>query len=107
MSTEVIVSLVVSVFASSGLWSLITFLIQRREEKKNNLTKLVLGLAYDKIVNNCMKYIKRGSITKDEYEDLIKYLYKPYVNEGGDGTAERLVAEVGKLPIVPGEIRYE
>ena len=107
MSIEVVVSLIVSVFASSGLWSLISFLIQRRDAKKDNLTKLVLGLAYDKIVTNCLKYIDRGSITKDEYEDLIKYLYKPYVNEGGDGTAERLVAEVGKLPIVPGGIRNE
>lgn len=100
MRAEVIIALITSVFASTGLWSLISWAIQRKADKKDNLTRLVLGLAHEKIITLCMKYIKRGSITKDEYDDLIKYLYTPYKDCGGNGTVERVVEEVKKLPIV-------
>lgn len=46
-----------------------------------------------------MEYIKRGWITKDEYEDLRDYLYKPYKELGGNGSAERIMLEVDKLEI--------
>ena len=46
-----------------------------------------------------MSYIERGWITQDEYEDLNKYLYNPYREMGGNGTAERLMTEIKKLPI--------
>lgn len=100
METELIVAIVTATLASSGLWSLVLYAIQRRDAHKDALTKLMLGLAYREITVSCMEYIKRGSITKDEYEDLIKYLFDPYKTLGGDGTAERLVNEVKKLPIV-------
>jgi len=46
-----------------------------------------------------MKYLKRGFITHEEYENLVKYLYKPYQKIGGNGSALRLMEEVNKLPI--------
>ena len=45
------------------------------------------------------QYIKRKSITKDEYENLHEYLYKPYAALGGNGTAKRIMAEVERLPL--------
>ena len=45
-------------------------------------------------------YITKGSITQDEYENLYKYLYSPYKANGGNGSAERLMREIDKLPIV-------
>lgn len=100
MRTEIIIALITSVFASTGLWSLISLSIQRRTNRKDNLTRLVLGLAHEKIITLSMKYIKRGNITKDEYDDLMKYLFSPYKDCGGNGTAERIIEEVKKLPIV-------
>ena len=99
MGAEFIITIVAATLASSGLWSLILYLIQRKDTHKDALTKLMLGLAYREITVSCMEYIRRGSITKDEYEDLIKYLFDPYKSLGGDGTAERLVNEVKTLPI--------
>lgn len=99
MTTEIIVALITSVFASTGLWSMVSYSIQKRNEKKDGLTRLVLGLAHEQIIGLCLMYIRRGSISKDEYEDLIKYLYTPYRDCGGNGTVERLVEEVKKLPI--------
>lgn len=96
---DIILAIVVATLASSGLWSIVLYLIQRKDSKKDALTRLMLGLAYREIMQCCMEYIKKGSVTKDEYEDLIKYLYSPYKDLGGNGTAERMIGEVQKLPI--------
>ena len=92
---QMVVTVVCAVLASSGFWAF----LQNRHDKKDAKTKMLLGLGHDRIVTLCMKYIERGWITQDEYEDLNKYLYSPYVEMGGNGTAERLMTEVRKLPI--------
>lgn len=99
MNIETIITLAVATLASGGLWSLILYKIQRRDLQKDSLTKLMLGLAYRQITDLCVMYVERGYVTKDEYEDLVKYLFAPYKDLGGDGTAEKLVGEVQKLPI--------
>lgn len=96
---DLILPLILALFTASGFWTFILYLIQRRDKAKDATTKLILGLGYRQIIQLCMEYIGRGSITKDEYEDLIKYLYTPYIDLGGNGTAEKLVDEVKKLPI--------
>lgn len=85
---------VLAMFASSGLWAFLQALVNKKSAK----TRMILGLGHDRIVYLCMKYIDRGWITEDEYEDLEKYLYEPYVKLGGNGTAKRLMDAVGKLP---------
>ena len=50
----------------------------------------------------CERYIERGYITQEEYDSLYNYLYIPYKELGGNGTAERMVNEVKKLPIKRG-----
>lgn len=84
-----------SILASTGLWAL----IQKRIDKKDNRSKMLVGLGHDRIVELGMKYIRRGYITKDEYENLYDYLYKPYHEMGGNGSAERIMKEVDRLPI--------
>lgn len=60
---------------------------------------MILGLGHIKIIDVCEKYIERGYITQEEYDSLYNYLYIPYKELGGNGTAERLVQEVKQLPI--------
>ena len=48
---------------------------------------------------SALEYIQQGWISKDDYENLHDYLYIPYRNMGGNGTAERVMKEVEKLPI--------
>jgi hypothetical protein len=86
---------VISIFASNGFWTYLT----RRKDPKDALTRLLLGLAYDKIAHLGMSYIERGWISKDEYEEFQKYLYEPYKAFGGNGVAERIMTEVQNLPI--------
>lgn len=92
---QMVITIICSVLASSGFWA---YLMSKRD-RKDARTKMLLGLGHDRIVTLAMKYIERGWITQDEYEDLNKYLYLPYVDMGGNGTAERLMVEVKKLPI--------
>lgn len=92
---QTVITVFCSVLASSGFWAW----MQARREKKDAKTQMILGLGHDRIVYLCMKYIDRGWISSDEHEDLIKYLYTPYVGMKGNGTAERLIGEINKLPI--------
>lgn len=97
MSTwlQIVVTIVSSVIASSGLWAF----LMKKAETKDIKAEMLIGLAHDRILYLGMKYIDRGYITKDEYENLHNYLYSPYKKLGGDGSAERIMKEVDSLPI--------
>ena len=60
---------------------------------------MLVGLAHDRIMYLGMQYVDRGYVTQDEYENLRTYLYDPYKKLGGNGSAERVMKEVDKLPI--------
>lgn len=98
MLTEAtIIAIISGIF---GLSNLIMFLIQRYDKAKNNPeSKMILGLGHDVIVTKGERYINRGWITRDEYENLNDYLYKPYLEMGGNGTAQKIMKEVEKLPL--------
>ena len=92
---EIIITIICSVIASSGFWTFIS----KRRDNNNAEVKMILGLGHIKIIDICEKYIDRGYITQEEYDSLYNYLYLPYKELGGNGTAERLVQEVKQLPI--------
>lgn len=92
---QIILTVLSSVLASSGLWAYIT----KRLEKKDVKTEMLVGLAHDRILFLGMHYVDRGFITQDEYENLHDYLYVPYEKLGGNGSAKRVTQEVDKLPI--------
>ena len=94
--SQIIITIIGTVVASSGFWAYIT----KKLDKKDIKTKMILGLGHDRIVFLGLKYIERGYITNDEYENLYEYLFKPYKEMGGNGTAERIMGEVKKLPIM-------
>ncbi len=89
------ITIICSVLASSGFWAF----IQKRGEKNDLRTQMLIGLGHDRIINLGMSYIERGWITQDEYENLYVYLYKPYQEMGGNGSAKRVMEEVSRLPI--------
>ena len=95
---ERVVLIACSVLASSGLWAF----VQSRLDRKDAKSRMILGLGHDRLMFLCSRYIERGWISNDEYEDLIKYLYKPYQDMGGNGTVERLMNEIKNLPIRDG-----
>lgn len=92
---QMIITIVCSVIASSGFWAY----LQKKLEKKDVKTEMLIGLGHDRIIDLGLCYIERGCITQDEYENLNDYLYKPYSKMGANGSAKRIMKEVDKLPI--------
>lgn len=91
-----VITILSTLLASVGLWTYLS----KRFDKKSAKSKMILGLGHKAVMDDAMMYIQRGNITRSEYEDLYKYLYQPYKDMGGDGTVERIMKEVDKLPIV-------
>ena len=92
---ETIVTILITLLASSGFWLFLTRFLDGKDAK----TKMLLGLAHDRIIHLGMVYVDRGFITQDEYENLHDYLYKPYEKLNGNGSAKRIMKEVDKIPI--------
>jgi len=90
-----IMAILLAFIASSGFWAFLQFIISKKDIK----AQMLIGLGHDRVVYLGMKYIERGYITRDEYENLHDYLYEPYHKMGGNGSAERVMDEVKKLPI--------
>ena len=90
-----VVTIVTSVLASSGFWAF----LQKHFDKNDATKRLLIGIAHDRIMSLGMFYIERGWITADEYENLRVYLYEPYHEAGGNGTAAKVMNEVDKLEI--------
>ena len=100
---EAVIAIIVSVFGSGGFWAFITYRFQQRDVKDGAEAEMLKGLGHDRICWLGTKYLQEGHITRDEFENLHDYLYKPYKTLGGNGTAEKIMEDVKKLPIVEKE----
>ena len=92
---QVLTSVLIALISSTGLWSYIASYRNKHDAK----TRLLIGLAHDRIIYLGTQYIERGYVTPDEYENLNDYLYQPYVENGGNGSAKRVMEQVKALPI--------
>lgn len=92
---QVLTSVLIALISSTGLWSYIASYRNKHDAK----TRLLIGLAHDRIIYLGTQYIERGYITPDEYENLNDYLYQPYAENGGNGSAKRVMEQVKALPI--------
>lgn len=107
MDTTTILAIIGILFGSQGLWTLIQTMWMNKHRTKSAEEKLLLGLAYNRIISICHRYIDQGYVDADEYKELNHYLFEPYKEAGGDGTAQRLMREVENLPIKRKEGGYE
>lgn len=92
---QVLASVLIAILGSTGLWSFIASIRNKHDAK----TRLLIGLAHDRIISLGTSYIERGYITPDEYENLHDYLYVPYAENGGNGSAKRVMESVKQLPM--------
>ena len=109
-----------AIFGGSGV-TFLTFLIQRHDKKIDKrqeeyaelsrkiseIADAVKGQGHDRVTYLGGRYIQRGGITKDEYENLYDYIYLPYKALGGNGTAEKVMKDVDNLPIITKNEAYE
>ena len=92
----IVAGIITSLITSQGLWAHLS----AKWQKDSAESELLRGLAHTRLMDLCEKYIDRGWITPEEYEDLITYLYHPYLKLGGNGTVKKMVDnEINRLPV--------
>ena len=91
---QMILTIVTSILASSGLWAF----LGSRMDRNNAERELLVGIGHIELVFFGMQYLERGWITREEYETM-QDLYKPYIKLGGNGSGTKIMKEVEKLPI--------
>lgn len=96
--SDLVLGIIVSVFASTGFWTLINTIYVNRLNKKSVERKALLGLLHEELKARCEEYLRVGKISLQDYEDLRKYVYDPYRDLGGNGTGEDLFNKVKTLP---------
>lgn len=92
---QIIVTILTSVLASSGLWAFLSTHVEKNSAEKD----IILGIAHVEILFFGTRYLERGYITREEYSILYSCIYEPYKKLGGNGSASRVIAEIEKLPI--------
>lgn len=110
-NTQIIITIITSIMASSGLWALILAIVQRRAEaraasKKADSAerKMLLALAHDRLYYLCGQFLAefkagtRDHMDVDEFHNL-QILYTGYTGLGGNGTCKRLYDEASKIPV--------
>lgn len=101
--TTIIMSIIGAIFASTGFWAFLSELLKKKDKKVSAEAQMLKGLGHDRICYLGTHFLKTGYITKDEYENLHDYLYVPYKKLGGNGTAEKIMKEIEKLPLKESE----
>ena len=91
---EVMATIAGSVFASSGLWTLILY----KAKQKDTGLLMTRGMAHYQIIEEGQKFIDRGWITHEEYDDFMKYLANPYLESGSNGLAKKMIDDISDLP---------
>lgn len=103
--SSIIIALIAGLTGSGGC-SIILYLLQRRDKKKDGQTEedkqrdeatkrqsaMLLGLGHDRIVYLGSCYVERGYITQDEYENL---------HSGHTGAARRPCSTTRRRPARP------
>ena len=90
---------ITALLGGSGIWAW----AKAKSERIDAEDKLLLQVAKNQLVNQGHKYLKRGYITMDEYEEY-ESEFKVYEALGGNGLARRVFKQVDELPILPNNI---
>lgn len=109
MSSQAIITVLITALTSSGFMSLIIYLLQRRDRQKEKeaadtsaQTRMLIGLGHDRVIYLTDKFVRRGAITLKEKRNL-EYLYAPYRDMGGNGDCKIGYDACQTLPVVSEE----
>lgn len=104
--TQIVFTALLSAATSSGVMSLIIYLMQRWDRRKEKeeanssaQSRMLLGLGHDRIIHLTDRLVRRGSITLKEKRNL-DFLCEPYFELGGNGDCRIGYDACQKLPVV-------
>lgn len=96
------ISIVLAVFASTGLWQFLIKVYENRKQKRTPSEKMILALGRDKLLFLNKKYRQMGYIPEDEYE-AYSGLYDAYIGMGGNSLVKKGYENNKSLPIKDAE----
>ena len=96
---DALVTIILSIFASTGFWAFVSTLVQKKDKKRDDRDKILMGLASMQIQLSAEIHFARGYISKGDYHILYDLLYDPYKALGGNGAIEKLMNQVDTLPL--------
>lgn len=94
MTTASVMTVFAATLGASGFWTLIQALVSQKHQSDD----LIKGLGHFRVLDECDKYIKRGWITPEEYDDFYRYLGTPYLHAKANGLARKAMEELDRLP---------
>ena len=90
MGTNDLQTIILAIFGSTGLWTLVNFLVQRhfnlKDQRNNDLALLKeaeLASLQDRLLYLCESYIEKGSIELNQLQSINR-LYSAYRKLGGN-----------------------
>lgn len=107
MTTEILVTLIIAVVGSNGLWTFFQFLVSRKKRKINpedieEFKNGLCALLRNEIVVAHRNYTKEGFCTIEDKTNISE-MYKAYHNLGGNDIATALKNQIMELPNTKGE----
>ena len=103
--SDTTITLLIAIFGSNGLFSVIILLMNRhfaKKDKKNDeqeTIKMVLeAVAHDAYFDDCRRLLKKDSITEEELDNH-NYLYRAYHAMGLNSTGDRMHQLVLEKPV--------
>lgn len=98
----VIVAFATFLASSGGFWMYLKTRVQDKDKAEAATTRLLIGLARDRILSLGFVYLARGWVSHDEYQNLSRYLVEPYAELTSDVTVHRLMEAIETLQFRPG-----
>lgn len=92
-TAEIVIAIVVAIFASTGFWTLIQTIYQNRSKKIKSEQILLTGLARAVIIPLANEYIERGTISTAEYNEFTQFCEAYISLPGGNGGGKHAYAE--------------
>ena len=98
MVIEHVLTIIAAVFACTGFWELVRYLIDKKTKSISAEQEAHLAVLHELIYPKLEKAVIDGKVGIEEL-DRIDTLYQPYKKLGGNGIIERRYNRVHELPI--------
>lgn len=103
--SDTVITLLIAIFGSNGLFSVIVLLINRHYSKRDKavedltiMKEALEALSHDAYFRHCRMVLAKDEITEEELENH-QYLYKAYHSQGLNGTGDRMHELVLEKPV--------
>ena len=106
MDTKDIITIVVAIFGSTGLWTFLLTVYNNRIKKKTDVQNVdtaveqgLLAVLHELLYHLCDEIIEQGYITQEQLE-RINYLKPPYFALGGNSTLKHMLEIIDTYKVV-------